>query len=83
MTVTKQIVVDNISIQEDGQINVRRATKYIEDGKELTRTFHHHVLAPADSLTKEDPKVSVIANVVWTPEVVSAFEAAKAAKEII
>ena len=72
--IEKIIIIDQIEVTEFGHIQVREATKIMEDGKELTRTFHRHVLSPGDSLQGQDPKVIAIANVVWTQEVIENYQ---------
>ena len=81
MALTKEVVVDKIEVLEMGQVQVRTATRVLEDGAVLSSSFHRHVLAPGDDLTDQDPKVAVIASAVHTPEVVSAYEAQMAAQE--
>ncbi len=81
MTLTKEVVVDRIEVLEMGQVQVRTATRVLEDGAVLSSSFHRHVLAPGDDLTDQDPKVVAIASAVHTPEVVSAYEAQMAAQE--
>lgn len=81
MSLTKENVVDKIEVLENGTIQVRTATRIDEDGTVLSSSFHRHVLTPNQDLTDQDPKVIAIANAVWTPEVVSAYEAQMAAQE--
>ena len=83
MALTKEIVVDKIEVLEMGQVQVRTATRVLEDGAVLSSSFHRHVLAPGDDLTDQDPKVVAIASAVHTPEVVSAYEAQMAAQEAV
>ena len=59
----------------NGVIQVRRADLVKEDGVEIARTFHRHVLVPGDDVSKEPECVKAIANAVWTPAVVSAYAA--------
>ena len=81
MALTKEVVTDKIEVLENGTIQVRCATRVLEDGEVLSSSFHRHVLAPNDDLTDEDPKVVAIANATWTPEVISAYEAMVAEQE--
>ena len=83
MAITKETVVDKIEVLEMGQVQVRTATVIKEDGKELTRSFHRHVLNPRTKLgdtwedtdiSGEDARVQAIANATWTDEVKSAYE---------
>ena len=46
MALAKTTTVDKIEVLEMGQLQVRRATIISEDGVELSRTFHRHVLEP-------------------------------------
>ena len=80
MALTKETVVDKIEVLEMGQVQVRTATRVLEDGAVLSSSFHRHVLSPGDDLTDQDPKVSAIATATWTPEVISAYETKMAAE---
>jgi hypothetical protein len=81
MALTKETVTDKIETLENGTIQVRTATRVLEDGVVLSSSFHRHCLTPGQDLANEDPKVAAIANAVWTPEVISAYEATIAAQE--
>jgi len=59
--ITKEIEYDKIEIVSQWNIQVRQATKIMEeqsDGskKELTRSFHRHALAPFSSSKDSDGK---------------------------
>ncbi len=82
MALTKETVVDKIEVLEKGQVQVRTATRILEDGAVLSSSFHRHVLAPGDDLTEQDAKVAAIATATWTPEVVTAYEEMIAAQEL-
>ena len=71
----KQVIIDQIEVTESGHIQVREATKIMEDGKELSRTFHRHVLSPNDNLEGQNERVIAIAKAVWTPEVIEKYKA--------
>ncbi len=73
----KQSVIDQITILRDGQIQVKRADLYLEDGIEMAKVYHRHVLAPGDATTNEDDRVKDVAAAVWTPEVIADYEAKK------
>lgn len=75
MSLEKIVTVDQIEVVENGCVQVRTATKIVDDGVEINRTFHRHVIAPGDDYSQEDPKVQAICAVVQTPEVVAAYEA--------
>jgi phage FluMu gp28-like protein len=71
----KVTAVDKIEVLQNGNIQVRTATKIVEDGKIISSTYHRHVLTPVDELRGQDSKVVAIANATWTPEVVAAYQA--------
>jgi|TARA_R110000822_G_scaffold304310_1_gene429406 hypothetical protein len=79
MSLTKETIVDKIEVLEDGSVQVRTATRVLEDGVVLSSSFHRHVCAPDCDTTGEDPKVVAICAAVHTPEVIAAFAAAQAA----
>jgi len=82
MALNKTIVVDRIEVLEMGQIQVRTATVIDEDGTQISRTFHRHVLNPGADLTGQTDRVTGIANATWTAEVLSDWEAFLASLEI-
>tara|TARA_B100000949_G_C14068629_1_gene360880 strand:- start:20 stop:295 length:276 start_codon:yes stop_codon:yes gene_type:complete len=90
MAITKDIVADKIEVLERGQVQVRTATVIKEDGVELTRTFHRHVVEPSDKssgswvdtdISSEDVRVQAVCNAAWTPEVKAAYQAQQDAIE--
>ena len=81
MALSKTVVVDKIEILEMGQVQVRTATVVAEDGKELSRSFHRHVLEPGDDTSGQDQRVVDVAAATWTPEVVSAWDAMVAERD--
>ena len=83
MAITKETVVDRVEVLEMGQVQVRAATKILEDGNELNRSFHRHVLEPSvknedawedTDISSEDAKVQAICNAVWTDQVKTAYQ---------
>ena len=85
MAITKTITADKIETLEDGVVQVRTATVIKEDGTELTRTFHRHLLEPSTKsgaswgntdISGEDVRVQAICNAVWTSAVKTAFQEA-------
>jgi hypothetical protein len=79
MAITKETIVDQITVTENGIILYREATKIIEDGVELTKKYHRTSLTPGQDLTGQPANVVAIANTVWTEAVIEAYEAAQAA----
>jgi hypothetical protein len=83
MVLTKETVVDKIEVLENGTLQVRSATRVLEDGEVLSSSFHRHTLAPGADTTNEDAKVVAIANATWTADVVTAYNDMIAAQETI
>ena len=57
--ITKQIEYDKIEVVSSWSIQVRKATKIMEEGSdgsktELSRSFHRHVLQPFNSVKADD-----------------------------
>lgn len=78
MPIPRVTVIDQITIDELGNLSIRAATYIVEDdGSRIgSPSLHRHVLVPGDSLEGEPERVQRIAAVVWTPEVVAAHQAA-------
>jgi DNA-binding transcriptional LysR family regulator len=77
MSLTKQVVIDQITLTENGVVMYREATRIMEDGKQLSQTYHRSTLVPAQDLTGVPANVVAICNTVWTAEVIAAYQAAK------
>ena len=80
MALTKQTAVDQITVTENGIVLYREATRIMEDGKELSKTYHRSILTPEQDLTGIPANVVAICNAAWTEAVVSAYQAAQAAQ---
>ena len=80
--IEKQIAISQITMLEDGQIQVQQVTRIIEDGIELSHSFHRHVLHPGQSLVNEDPRVRAHAALAHTPTVIAAWNTAEAARRV-
>jgi hypothetical protein len=75
MSLTKTTIVDQITITEDGIVYYREATRIMEDGNELSKTYNRSALVPASDLAGIPENVVAICNVAWTPEVITAYQA--------
>ena len=84
MAITKETVEDKIEIVgEHKNIQIRTATIIKEDGVEISRSYHRHVVESVISVKNDDDtwthtdtdisgqsaEVQSIANAVWTDEV--------------
>ena len=81
MSLTKTTVVDQITVQENGIVLYREATRIMEDSVELTKTYHRSSLTPAQDLTGVPANVVAICNAAWTAEVIAAYQAQLAAQQ--
>jgi hypothetical protein len=77
MSLTKQVVIDQVTVQENGTIQYREATRIMEDGNQISQTYHRSSLTPAQDLTGVPANVVAICNTVWTAEVIAAYQAAQ------
>jgi len=71
---TKQVKIDQITVTENGIVLYREATRILEDGVELSKTYHRSSLTPGQDLTGVPENVVAICNVAWTPEVIAAYQ---------
>ena len=83
MALTKVTVVDKIEVLESGQVQVRTATRIMENEIQLSSSFTRHVLDPstkasgswADTdISGEDARVQAIATATWTSSVKTAYQ---------
>lgn len=82
MALEKQVVVDSIDVIENGCVQVRTKTAILEDGKQISGTFHRHVVAPGDDYSQEDARVKAICAAMHTPDVVAAYQASLAQSQL-
>ena len=75
MSITKNTTVDQILVEENGIVLYREATRIMEDGKQLSQTYHRSSLIPAQDLTGVPANVVAICNTAWTAEVIAAYQA--------
>ena len=85
MALTKEVKYDKIEVVGDYKaVQVREAT-VISEGtdakgyKELSRSFHRHVLQPDSDISGEPQEVQDVCNAVWTDEVKQAWADKQAA----
>ena len=82
MALTKETIVDQITVIEDGTVFYRVATRIMEDGNQLSQTYHRTSLTPGQDVTGQPANVVAICNVAWTPAVIAAYEAQLAAQQV-
>ena len=82
MAITKETIQDKLEIVGDFKhIQVRTATIIKEDGKEISRSYHRHVVSPNSDSTNESADVKAIVAQFHTDAVKKAY-ADHLAKEI-
>jgi len=82
MALEKIISVDLVEVIENGCVQVRTKTAIMEDGKQISGSFHRHVVAPGDDYSAEDARVQAICAATHTAEVIAAYKAAQAAQGV-
>ncbi len=82
MALTKETVVDQITVTEKGTVLYREATTIKEDGEEISKKYHRTSLTPGQDLAGQPEKVVAICQVSWTPEVIAAYEAQQEANKL-
>ena len=82
MSITKSTTIDQITVTENGTVFYREATRIMEDGNQLSETYHRSSLTPGQDLTGIPANVVAHCNVAWTEEVIAAYQAQDASSTI-
>jgi hypothetical protein len=82
MALTK-VVKDDYEVRTDYKhINVRTKTSIMEDGKELSFSYHRKVLTPDMDVSSESDEIKALAGAIWTDAIKKAWsDKLKADKE--
>ena len=75
MALEKLITYDYEVRGEFKHIQERAKTSVMEDGKELSFSYHRRVLAPDADVSSESDEVKALASALWTDEIKAAWEA--------
>jgi acid stress-induced BolA-like protein IbaG/YrbA len=76
MALEKQVVVDKVEVTGDFRhVQIRTATRIVEDGNVISSSYHRHVVAPGQDYSAEDAEVQAVCAAVHTPEIVAAYQA--------
>tara|TARA_Y100000385_G_scaffold121692_1_gene126485 strand:- start:233 stop:442 length:210 start_codon:yes stop_codon:yes gene_type:complete len=68
MALTKEVVADKIEVVEAGGntvVQVRTATRVLEDGEVISSSYHRHVIQSGDDYSSEPANVQAICNAVF------------------
>ena len=63
MALTKEVVADKIEVVEAGGntvVQVRTATRIVEDGEVISSSYHRHVIQSGDDYSSEPANVQAI-----------------------
>ena len=78
MAITKTIEIAKIEVVgEYKAVQVATDTVIKEDGTEISRNRHRHVVHPDMDISDEDAEVHAVANAVWTDSVKAAWKTFK------
>ena len=74
MAITKEIIQDKIEVVGNFKhIQVRTSTILKEDGKEISRTFHRHIVSPDSDSSNESADVKAMVAHFHTDAVKAAY----------
>jgi len=96
MAITKEAVIEKIEVVRSWNIQVATDTVIKEDGTEISRSRHRHVLTPCTSskdgddkwthtdtdISGEEVAVRAIANAAWTDAVKASYKTWAEAQEV-
>ena len=74
MALEKVVEVDQIEVKGDYSIQVRQATKVLDDGKQIGGvSYHRHVVHPNHDWSNEDAKVKKICDALFDDDCKEAY----------
>ena len=73
MALEKQMKDDYEVRTEHKHINVRTKTSIMEDGKELSFSYHRRVLTPDMDVSGESAEIKALCSAIWTDAVKKAW----------
>ena len=96
MAITKEAVIEKIEVVRSWNVQVATDTVIKEDGTEISRSRHRHVLQPCTSskhedgkwthtdtdISKEASEVQAVANAVWTDTVKANYKSFRESQEV-
>ena len=82
MALEKISVVDKVEVVENGTVQVRTATRIVEDGNVISQAYHRHCISPGQDYSNECDKVKAICQATHTAEVIAAYQAMQEANRL-
>ena len=73
MALSKEITYDYEIRTIYRNIQERRKTAIVEDGKELSFSYHRRVLTVGDDLSAESDELKALSSSLWTPAVSASY----------
>ena len=74
MALSEVTSIEQIIVNDLGNVQYKTATRILRDDAEISKTFHITVLAPGQDLIGHPDNVAAICKIVWTPEVIAAAQ---------
>ena len=74
MALSKEYSVDYEIRTEYRTIQIREKTAIMEDGKELSASYHRRVLNPDGDISNESDEIKGLADTLWTDEIKKAWD---------
>ena len=75
MALTETKVIDQITVTENGTVQVREAARILKDGEQIAQTYHRWSFFPGSDVSAMPANVVAICNAAWTDEVIAAYQA--------
>ena len=83
MAITKETQIAKIEVEgEYKAVQIATDTVIKEDGKEISRSRHRHVLNPDSNISNEATEVQAVANAVWTDDLKAKYKTWKESQEV-
>tara|TARA_Y100000593_G_C4197364_1_gene280008 strand:+ start:451 stop:726 length:276 start_codon:yes stop_codon:yes gene_type:complete len=75
MSIVKEIKNDRIEIVgKYRQLQIREKILILENGEEISSSYHRYMLSPGDDLSNQTDEIKKICESVWTDEIKKAFQ---------
>ena len=82
MAITKETEIAKIEVVGKWNVQVATDTVIKEDGTEISRSRHRHVLNPDSNVSNEATEVQAVANAVWTDDIRAKYNTWKESQEV-
>ena len=84
MAITKETEITKIEVVGNYNVQVATDTVIKEDGTEISRSRHRHLLLPNpdSNISNEATEVQAVANVVWTDDLKAKYKTWKESQEV-